>query len=45
MVSDELGVPFPATNMTGGSGVVAMTYVKESTPDGYTVQLVEYVTP
>lgn len=37
MVSDELGVPFPATNMTGGSGVVAMTYVKESTPDGYTV--------
>jgi tripartite-type tricarboxylate transporter receptor subunit TctC len=23
--------------MTGGSGVVAMTYVKESTPDGYTV--------
>ena len=34
MVSDELGVPFPATNMTGGSGVVAMTYVKESTPDG-----------
>ena len=33
----ELGVPFPATNMTGGSGVVAMTYVKESTPDGYTV--------
>ena len=37
LVQEELGVPVVAQNKTGGSGVVAMTYVKESAPDGYTV--------
>lgn len=37
MVQEELGVPVVAQNKVGGSGVVAMTYVKESAPDGYTI--------
>ena len=37
MVQEELGVPVVAQNKVGGSGVVAMTYVKNSAPDGYTI--------
>lgn len=37
LVQEELGVPVVAQNKVGGSGVVAMTYVKESKADGYTI--------
>lgn len=35
-MSKELGVSVMVTNMTGGGGSVASTYVKDAEPDGYT---------
>ena len=37
VVSEVLGVPVLFTNRPGAAGAVAMTYVKESRPDGYTI--------
>lgn len=37
VVSEILGVPVLFTNRPGAAGAVAMTYVKESRPDGYTI--------
>lgn len=36
-LQEQLGVPVVAQNKTGGSGAVAMQYVKSSRPDGYTI--------
>ncbi len=36
-MTKELGVSVMVTNMTGGGGSVASTYVKDAQPDGYTV--------
>lgn len=36
-LQEQLGVPVVAQNKTGGSGAVAMQYVKNARPDGYTI--------
>lgn len=37
VASEILGVPIVFTNRPGAAGAVAMSYVKESRPDGYTI--------
>lgn len=36
-LQDQMGVPVVAQNKTGGSGAVAMQFLKNSRPDGYTI--------
>lgn len=37
LMEEKLGVPVVGVNKTGAAGSVAMTYLKKSRPDGYTI--------